>query len=71
MSIDYAAFRRELEAFAREACPPEIRTVVAAGQKVTKREYQAWQEILAARGWGRAGAGRQRWAAPAGTSSSG
>ncbi|SIQ91723.1 acyl-CoA dehydrogenase family protein [Pseudacidovorax sp. RU35E] len=52
MSIDYAAFRRELEAFAREACPPEIRAVVAAGQKITKREYQAWQKILNDRGWG-------------------
>jgi alkylation response protein AidB-like acyl-CoA dehydrogenase len=52
MSIDYAAFRRELEEFARQACPPEIRAVVAAGQKVGKREYQAWQKILAAKGWG-------------------
>jgi len=52
MSIDYEAFRRELEEFARKACPPEIRAVVAAGQKVTKREYQAWQKILNARGWG-------------------
>lgn len=52
MSIDYAAFRRELEEFARKACPPEIRAVVAAGQKVTKREYQAWQKIVNARGWG-------------------
>ena len=55
MSIDYAAFRRELEEFARKACPPEIRAVVAAGQKVTKREYQAWQKILNARGWGAPG----------------
>jgi len=52
MSIDYAGFRRELESFARDACPPEIRAVVAAGQKITKREYQAWQKILATRGWG-------------------
>ena len=49
---DLDAFRRELEAFAREACPPEIRAVVAAGQKVTKREYQRWQQILDAKGWG-------------------
>jgi alkylation response protein AidB-like acyl-CoA dehydrogenase len=48
----YAAFRSELEAFARSACPPEIRAVVAAGQKVTKREYLGWQQILHARGWG-------------------
>lgn len=52
MSIDYAGFRRELESFARQACPPEIRAVVAAGQKITKREYQAWQKILNAKGWG-------------------
>jgi alkylation response protein AidB-like acyl-CoA dehydrogenase len=52
MSIDYAGFRRELETFARSACPPEIRAVVAAGQKITKREYQTWQQILNARGWG-------------------
>ncbi|VWX61610.1 Acyl-CoA dehydrogenase [Burkholderiales bacterium 8X] len=50
--IDLDAFRRELEAFARDACPPEIRAVVAAGQKVTKREYQRWQEILHSKGWG-------------------
>ena len=48
----YAAFRRELEEFARKACPPEIRAVVAAGQKVTKREYQRWQQILNEKGWG-------------------
>ena len=51
-TVDYAAFRRELEEFARTACPSEIRAVVAAGQKVTKREYQAWQKILHAKGWG-------------------
>jgi alkylation response protein AidB-like acyl-CoA dehydrogenase len=48
----YADFRRELEDFARSACPPEIRAVVAAGQKITKREYLGWQKILTARGWG-------------------
>ncbi|MGJ7566062.1 acyl-CoA dehydrogenase family protein [Variovorax sp. GB1R11] len=48
----HAAFRRELEAFARTACPPEIRAVVAAGQKVTKREYLGWQKILTEKGWG-------------------
>ena len=48
----YAAFRRELQDFAQSACPPEIRAVVAAGQKVTKREYQRWQQILHAKGWG-------------------
>ena len=47
----YADFRRELEDFARSACPPEIRAVVAAGQKITKREYLGWQKILTARGW--------------------
>jgi alkylation response protein AidB-like acyl-CoA dehydrogenase len=48
----YAAFRRELEDFARSACPPEIRAVVAAGQKVTKREYLGWHQVLHAKGWG-------------------
>lgn len=48
----YAAFRRELEEFARGACPPEIRAVVAAGQKVTKREYVGWHHVLHQRGWG-------------------
>jgi len=48
----YADFRRELEDFARSACPPEIRAVVTAGQKITKREYLGWQKILTARGWG-------------------
>lgn len=48
----YTAFRRELEDFARSACPSDIRAVVAAGQKVTKREYLGWQKILHARGWG-------------------
>ena len=60
MAIDYDAFRRELEDFARRACPPEIRAVVAAGQKVTKREYQRWQQILNEQGWGRADLGG-RW----------
>ena len=51
----YAAFRRELEDFARQACPPAIRSVVAAGQKVTKREYVGWHHVLHARGWGAPG----------------
>ena len=69
-AIDYAAFRRELEDFARKRCPPEIRAVVAAGQKVTKREYQRWQKILHARGLGRAELAARSTAAPAGTSRS-
>jgi alkylation response protein AidB-like acyl-CoA dehydrogenase len=48
----YDAFRRELEDFARSACPPKIRAVVASGQKVTKREYLGWQKILHDKGWG-------------------
>jgi alkylation response protein AidB-like acyl-CoA dehydrogenase len=59
--IDYAGFRHELEEFARKSCPSEIRAVVAAGQKITKREYQAWQKILNAKGWGAPG-----WPADAG-----
>jgi len=52
---DHDAFRRELQAFARAACPPEIRAVVAAGQKITQREYLGWQRVLHARGWGAPG----------------
>lgn len=51
----YDLFRRELEEFARCNCPPELRAVVSAGQKVTKREYVGWQQALHERGWGAPG----------------
>ncbi|WP_144634291.1 acyl-CoA dehydrogenase family protein [Bordetella genomosp. 13] len=46
-----AAFREELQAFARAHCPPEIRSVVAAGDKITRPVYSRWQQILNTRGW--------------------
>jgi len=45
-------FRREVRAFAEAECPPEIRHVVATGDKVAKKEYLGWQQKLSARGWG-------------------
>ncbi len=45
-------FRREVRAFAEAECPPEIRQVVSAGDKVTKKEYLGWQMKLSSRGWG-------------------
>jgi alkylation response protein AidB-like acyl-CoA dehydrogenase len=48
----YTAFRAELREFAENACPPEIRAVVASGGKLTKREYRTWQKIMYERGWG-------------------
>jgi alkylation response protein AidB-like acyl-CoA dehydrogenase len=47
----YANFRNELQEFANGACPPEIRAVVSAGQKVTKQEYVGWQQVLNKRSW--------------------
>ncbi len=46
-----AAFRAELRAFAESACPPDIRARVAAGDKLTRAQYNAWQKIMHARGW--------------------
>jgi alkylation response protein AidB-like acyl-CoA dehydrogenase len=48
----YTDFRHELQDFAQSACPAAIRKVVATGQKVTKREYVGWQQVLNERGWG-------------------
>src|SRR5690554_1637991 len=48
----YQAFRDEVTEFAKTACPDEIRKAVASGEKITKREYLAWQKIMRARGWG-------------------
>jgi len=48
----YENFRNEISTFAKVACPPEIKSVVASGNKITKREYLAWQQILCERGWG-------------------
>ncbi len=50
--IDYAAFRREVEDFVRSACPAEIREVVRNEKKLGRKQWQPWQAILHARGWG-------------------
>lgn len=52
MTIDYAAFRSEVEKVAIQACPDDIREAVATGKKISKPELKRWQEILNARGWG-------------------
>ncbi|ALM87312.1 acyl-CoA dehydrogenase [Bordetella sp. N] len=46
-----AAFRAELQAFARAECPADIRALVAAGGKITRKTYARWQQILHGRGW--------------------
>ncbi|QHJ01681.1 acyl-CoA dehydrogenase [Xylophilus rhododendri] len=46
-----AAFRAEVEAFAREHCPPQVRAAVAANAKLHRAEYSAWQKALHRRGW--------------------
>jgi len=47
----YAAFRAELRDFAERECPESLRAVVRNNQKVTRKEYSAWQKKLHARGW--------------------
>ena len=51
----YAAFRAELRAFADAHCPPEVKAIVASGQKIGRAEYLAWQKCLNTRGWGAPG----------------
>ncbi len=48
----YADFRGKLKRFAEQNCPPDIRALVASGEKLTRREYLAWQHCLSANGWG-------------------
>ncbi len=49
--VDYERFRREVEAFARSACPPALRERVRAQAKMRRVDYAAWQRLLHARGW--------------------
>lgn len=51
-AVDYGAFRREVEEFARTQCPPEIRAVVATYRKLSRKVWAPWQKILHAHGWG-------------------
>jgi alkylation response protein AidB-like acyl-CoA dehydrogenase len=55
MAVDYEAFRREVTAFAKTHCPPEIRAVVATYRKLSRKVWQPWQQILHAHGWGAPG----------------
>ena len=49
--IDYDAFRREVDTFARTRCPPALRERVRANAKLHREDYAAWQRILHAHGW--------------------
>lgn len=54
-AIDYVAFEEEVRAFAMAHCPDDVRAVVAANGKLTRREYALWQKALYERGWGAPG----------------
>jgi alkylation response protein AidB-like acyl-CoA dehydrogenase len=49
--IDYVAFRREVDDFARTQCPPALRERVRSHAKLGREDYAAWQRLLCARGW--------------------
>ena len=49
--IDYVAFEQEVREFALAHCPPDVRAIVAANGKLTRREYSLWQKALFERGW--------------------
>jgi alkylation response protein AidB-like acyl-CoA dehydrogenase len=46
-----ARLRDMLRDFAQQHCPPDIRAVVAHGEKITRSVYSRWQKILYAQGW--------------------
>ncbi len=50
-AVDYAAFRRDLVEFIEANCPADLREIVCSNQKIGRREYAAWQQILFRRGW--------------------
>lgn len=50
-AIDYAAFEREVDEFARTQCPPALRERVRSNAKLGREDYAAWQRLLHARGW--------------------
>jgi len=50
-AIDYDAFRREVDDFARQHCPPDLRERVRSNAKLGRTDYATWQRILHARGW--------------------
>ncbi len=49
--IDYDAFRREVDEFARTQCPPALRERICSNAKLGREDYAAWQRLLHARGW--------------------
>jgi alkylation response protein AidB-like acyl-CoA dehydrogenase len=51
-SIDYAAFREQIHAFASTHCPADIKAIVAENRKLTREPWSRWQRILFERGWG-------------------
>jgi alkylation response protein AidB-like acyl-CoA dehydrogenase len=50
-SPEQIAFRDEVRVWLREALPEDIRRKTLNGQKLTKAEHIAWQQIQAAKGW--------------------
>lgn len=51
-TINYAAFRENVETFLRENCPADIRQMVAQGRKMHREPWARWQQILNKQGWG-------------------
>ncbi|MFZ6766413.1 acyl-CoA dehydrogenase family protein [Undibacterium sp. Di26W] len=45
-------FRREIQDFLQQALPADIRQKVRHGMPLERQDYQSWQQILHARGWG-------------------
>ncbi len=50
-ATDDDAFRREVDAFARTACPSDLRERVRSQAKLRRTDYATWQRLLHARGW--------------------
>ncbi len=51
----YEAFRAELRQFMDTHCPADLRAKVRNAHKLGRKEFSAWQRILAAKGWGAPG----------------
>jgi alkylation response protein AidB-like acyl-CoA dehydrogenase len=50
-AVDYEAFHREVDDFARLDCPADLRDRVRSNAKLGREDYAAWQRILHRRGW--------------------
>ncbi|MFZ6718700.1 acyl-CoA dehydrogenase family protein [Undibacterium sp. Ji49W] len=46
------AFRHDIQEFLQQSLPANIRQKVRHGMPLAKQDYQCWQQILHARGWG-------------------